>query len=65
MDAEAEAARDRHDLALFAAWHVEAFARTKRLPHLKRLLDRKRRDSAAALDAKIRAAMSTFRRAER
>lgn len=41
LDAEGDRQRDRFDLALFAAWHVEGFARTKRLPDLARLLERK------------------------
>lgn len=32
--------RDEYKLALFLAWHIEAFARQKTLPELQSLLDR-------------------------
>jgi hypothetical protein len=49
-------------MALFAAWHVEAFARVKRLPDLARVLARGKAEPQA-LDAKIRHVMSQFKRA--
>lgn len=61
MEAEGDAARGRHDLALYTAWHVEAFARVRKLPELRKLLARE--PAPAALDAKIRAVLSTFPRA--
>ena len=65
LDAEGDAQRADYDRALFTAWHVEAFARTKRLPDLKKLLDRRPAvASRAAVAEQIRAGMSMFRRSQ-
>jgi hypothetical protein len=61
LDAESDEVRAEYDLALYSAWHVEAFARTKKLPELRKLLDRK--PQRADISAKVRSVMSCFRRA--
>ena len=38
MKGRAAAAEQRHNEAMSTAWHVEAFARSKRLPKLKAIL---------------------------
>lgn len=38
MEGAARAAKRAFDLALVTAWHTEAFARTKKLPSLGKLL---------------------------
>jgi hypothetical protein len=66
MDAETDAQRMRYDLAVFTAWHVEAFARTKKLPDLGKLLARKSSlapESAQDLATKIKTVMGMFPRA--
>jgi hypothetical protein len=66
LEAEADAVRARHDLALFAAWHAEAFARTKKLPDLSQVLARHAPKHAAPdLAAKIKTVMSMFPRQTR
>jgi hypothetical protein len=66
IEAETDAQRSRYELAVFNAWHVEAFARTKRLPDLKTLLAPKRKpDSAEELATKVKTIMSMFPRATR
>lgn len=50
--------RDDYDLALFTAWHIEAFARQKTLPDLKSLLNRNRDVSDKPMTAmQVRATM--------
>ena len=61
IDAEADEVKAAYDMALFAAWHVEAFARTKKLPELRKLLDRGK-PPPSAVDARVRAVMSMFPR---
>lgn len=63
MAAARDAARERESLALFTAWHVEAFARAKRLPKLDALLNPKPA-AAAPLHAKVRHIMAAFPRAD-
>jgi hypothetical protein len=64
MDAEKDAQRMQYDLAVFAAWHVEAFARTKKLPDLGSLLARKSPAAQASdVTSKIKAVMGMFPRA--
>lgn len=44
------AARRRHDDLIAAAWHVEAFARMKKLPNLDKVLRREKpRDDGAVI----------------
>ena len=43
--------RQDHELALWAAWHVEGFARTDRLPELDRLLAGLRGEAPEGQDA--------------
>jgi hypothetical protein len=43
--------RRAHGVALYAAWHVEAFARCERLPELGPLLDRIRDGARDEQDA--------------
>jgi hypothetical protein len=66
LEVEADAHRARYDLAIFTAWHTEAFARTKKLPDLAKLLARKgRTHSATELFAKFKAVLAMFPRAQR
>lgn len=61
-----DARRDAYKLALWQAWHTAAFGRVKKLPDLKRMLDRlaDRREvrpaTPKALKAKIEALNAAF-----
>jgi hypothetical protein len=63
IDAEADEVRAAYDLALFGAWHGELFARLKKLPELRKVLDRGKPTPNVALAAKVKVVMSQFRRA--
>lgn len=64
LDVETDAQRARYDLAVFTAWHVEAFARTKRLPDLRVVLSsRGKTQSAEELATKVKTIMGMFPRA--
>jgi hypothetical protein len=66
LEVEADAQRARYDLALFAAWHTEAFARTKKLPDLAKLLARTTdKPKPADLFAKFKAVLAMFPREPR
>jgi len=51
LRADANEQRRAYELALFAAWHVEAFARCERLPELAPLMAQIRGENADEQDA--------------
>lgn len=53
MRGRASAARRREEALIAGAWHVEAFARTKRLPDLAKVLRREPANSDAAVIAML------------
>jgi len=64
LEVETDAQQARYELAVFTAWHVEAFARTKRLPDLKTVLNsRTKARSADELATKVKVVMGMFPRA--
>jgi len=73
MEGRALAAKSRYDLALFAAWHGEAFAREKRLKPLGKYMasgQPKRQQGASEMLAAMRelnarGAPMTIRKVER
>ena len=60
LEAQADDAKARHELAMATAWHAAAFQRAKKMPSLREVL--KPKISGKALDAKVLATMSQFRR---
>lgn len=53
LEVVSERNADAKDLALFTAWHTEAFARQKRLPDLNRLLARRKPKAPLPLEAEM------------